>query len=208
MRGSVLVIALVVGIAAAACGGGSNDDAVNTESTTTTAPTTVPPTTAAPVTAPPTSPPTAPPVTQPHVTTCQVENLSAQFGQVDSGAGQRNVSLTFTNSGSIACTMYGYIGLQLRGPGNSVVPTTVFRDPSQPKTLVTIQPGAQAFTTLHWTVVPSGSEPQMGPCEPEAQQIQITSPNESNSLFQPWTFGVVCGGGKIGTLPMKNGAGT
>jgi uncharacterized protein DUF4232 len=206
MRRSVVAIALTLGVAAAACGGGDDSSSVNTDASTTTsvAPTTLAPTTLPPTTAPPV---TAPPVTQPHVTTCQVENLNAQFGQVDSGAGQRHVSITFTNSGQIACTMFGYIGLQLRGPGNSVVPTNVFRDPSQPKTLVTIQPGAQAFTTLQWTVVPSGSEPQMGPCEPEATQIQITSPNETESLVQPWTFGVVCGGGRIATLPMKNGAG-
>jgi Protein of unknown function (DUF4232) len=193
MRRGGVVIALAIAVAAAACGGG-DDASVTTDTTTSSSTTTT------------TSPPGPTTTTQPELTTCQVANLAAQQQQGSPGAGQRYATITFTNNGPTACTMFGYIGLQLLGPGSTKVPTSVVRDTDIPKKLVTLPPGGgQSYTTLHWGAVPSGNEPDTGPCEPTAQQILITPPNETHSLTQPWTFGVVCQQGQIDTEPVQSG---
>ena len=63
------------------------------------------------------------------------------------------------------------------------------------------------FTTIAWGAVPTGNEPQNGPCEPDPAQIAITSPNESTSLFQPWENGPVCNQGQLTVDPMRPGGG-
>jgi Protein of unknown function (DUF4232) len=202
MRRYGVVIVLALGLTAAACGGG-DDSSVATDSTTSSSTTT----STVPATTTTTSPPGPTTPTQPKPTTCQVANLAAQQVEGSPGAGQRYATITFTNNGSIACTMYGYIGLKLLGQGNTAVPTNVVRDPTIPKQLVTLAPkGGQSYTTLHWGVIPSGNEPDNGPCEPTAQQILITPPNETQSFTQPWTFGVVCQQGQISTDPVQPGA--
>jgi hypothetical protein len=112
----------------------------------------------------------------------------------------RRSTVLVTNNGPEACTMFGYIGMQLLGPGNSRIPTNVVRDPSDPKTLVTLPPGGgQAFTTIQWGVVPSGNEPQNGPCQPNPSNVPVYSPNGTGPLVQPWPNGPVCQQGQITT---------
>ena len=195
--GVVLVAAL--GVVAAACGGG-DDSSVSTDSTSTSTSTSTSSSTTTTAPGPTTT-------AAPKVTTCLVSQLAAQQAEGSPGAGQRYATITFQNNSAQACTMFGYIGLQLLGPGNTAVPTDVVRNPDVAKKLVTLAAnGGQSYTTLHWGVIPSGNEPDDGPCEPTAQQIQITPPNATQSLFQPWTFGVVCQQGQIDTDPVQAGA--
>jgi hypothetical protein len=100
--------------------------------------------------------------------------------------------------------MFGYIGLQLLDGQGDAIPTDVTRDQG-PKNLVTLDPGGQAYTTLHWGVIPSGNEPDDGPCEPNPAEIEITSPNATTSLVQPWENGPVCGQGAFDTVPVVAG---
>lgn len=187
-------------VIAAACGGGdsSQSDTTTTSSSTSTSTTTS--TTGAP--APTTT-------TQPGPTTCQTTALAATISEPDAGAGQRQSTLVFTNNGPVPCTMFGYIGMQLLGPGNQQIPTNVVRDPSIAKTLVTLDPGGgQAFTTLQWGVIASGNEPQDETgCQPDPSQVALTPPNEGDSLFQPWPNGPVCNGGRFTIDPMQPGSG-
>jgi hypothetical protein len=131
--------------------------------------------------------------------------LAATISEPDAGAGQRNAFLTFTNNGSAPCTMLGYIGLQLLDAQGDEIPTDVVREPG-PRNLVTLNPGGQAYTTLQWGVIASGNEPDDGPCEPNPSQIEITSPNATTSLVQPWGNGPVCAQGEINTVPVVAGA--
>lgn len=193
-------LVLVLGTVLAVGGG---DD--STGSTTTTSSSTT--TTAVP-NSPTTSPPPATTTTAKPDITCQVGQLAAQIGQPDSGAGQRYSKLVLTNNSNKDCTMFGFPGLQLIGMGNVTIPTNVVRNQNKPKVLVTLQAGGgQAFTTLHWGVNPGQGEPQMGPCELDPQQIQLTPPNAFSSLTQPWSFGPVCEQGMIDVDPMAPGSG-
>lgn len=188
--GLVMAVLAITALGAACDGGGDSESTTTTSSTSTssTSSTSVSTTTTA----------AGPP-------TCATSQLAATISEPDAGAGQRNAYLTFTNNGSSPCTMIGYVGLQLLDAQGDDVPTDVVRDPG-PKDLVTIAPGAQAYTTLHWGAIASGNEPDDGPCEPNPAQIEITSPNETTSLVQPWTNGPVCGQGEIDTVPVVAGA--
>lgn len=202
MRRGLIVLVSAIAVVAAACGGddSSQSDTTTTSSSSSTSTSTSTSTTGAP--APTTT-------TQPGPTTCQTTALAATIGNLDAGAGQRHATLVFTNNGPVPCTMFGYIGMQLLGPGNQKLPTNVVRDPSIPKSLVTLNPGGgQAFTTLQWTVIASGNEPQDETgCQPNPSQVALTPPNESDSLFQPWPNGPVCNGGQFRTDPMQPGGG-
>jgi hypothetical protein len=192
----VLVLGTVLAV-------GSGDDSTDSTTTTTSSSTT----TTVPNTSTSTPPPPVTTTTKPDIT-CQVSQLAANLGQPDAGAGQRYSKLVFTNNSNKDCTMFGFPGLQLVGMGNVTIPTNVVRNDNKPKVLVTLQAGGgQAYTTLHWGVMPGPGEPQNGPCEPEPQQVQLTSPNAFGSLTQPWTFGPVCEQGTIDVDPMAPGTG-
>jgi hypothetical protein len=192
------VIALVTagGLVLAACGGGDDETATTTSSSSSTTSSTTTTTVAAQSTT------TAPPGPG----TCQTNQLAAAISPPDAGAGQRNSTLAFTNNSQATCTMTGYVGLQLQTSNGQDIPTNVVRTPGQ-STLVTLAPGAQAYTTLSWGVIPSGNEPQNGPCEANPAQIEITSPNATTSLVQPWPNGPVCAQGTFNTVPVAAGGG-
>ena len=128
-----------------------------------------------------------------------MSQLNAQISELSPGAGQRYASITLTNAGSKPCRMLGFPGLSLVGAPSDDIRTNT------PKVLITVPVGGSAYTTIHWTVVPSGNEPDNGPCQPTASQIKITPPNETQSLVQPWTFGEVCNGGAIDVDAMQLG---
>jgi hypothetical protein len=193
------MFALAAGVLLAACGGGGGDsaDTTTTSSSTTTSSTTS--TTAAPVTT----------TGVPAVTTCKVSQLSATLSEGDAGAGQRYANLVFTNNSTRACTMFGYIGMQLlTNNGTAMLPTDVVRNTGVTKAEITLAAGGgQAFTTLHWSVIGGVGEPQDVQCEPTPDKVQITPPNEGDFLLQPWTLGFVCEMGRIDVNPMRVGAG-
>jgi len=199
MRRAGLVIALVsvCGIVLAACDGGGDTEPTTTSSTSTS-------TTSSTTTT--TGPPASTTTTVAGPPTCQTNQLAAAIGQPDAGAGQRNSTLVFTNNGQGPCTMVGYVGLQLQTSNSQDIPTNVVRG-AGPQSLVTLQPGGQAFTTLQWGVIASGNEPDNGPCEANPAQIEITSPNATTSLVQPWSNGPVCAQGTFNTVPVAPGAG-
>jgi hypothetical protein len=188
----VVVSVTVAAIALAACGGGDSGSTTPTTRRSTT--TTTPPTTAATTS------------TAPRSDTCLVGQLSAVITNPNAGAGQRQATVVFTNTGSQPCTMFGYIGMQLLGAGGANIPTNVVRTPATP-TLVTVAPGAKSSAALQWGAIAGSGEPTNGPCEPEPSQVQITPPNETHQLLVNWTGGPVCEQGTINTKPVQLGAG-
>jgi hypothetical protein len=138
-----------------------------------------------------------------------VSQLAAELTPPDAGAGQRYSKLIFTNNGSAECSMIGYPGFQLFGAGNAALPTHVLRNTQRASLLVTLAPGGgHAYSVIHWGVIASApGDSETDPCQPDPAQIQITPPNETHSLFQPWSFGPVCGEGTLGVDPMMPGVG-
>lgn len=132
----------------------------------------------------------------PAVKRCDATALKGEVAPTDAGAGNRYGKFVVTNSSTAPCTLNGYSGFQLEN-GTGVVPTKLERkaDPG-PKALA-LAPGGKAAANLHWTVVPSGSEPVEGPCQPEPSKAAAIPPDETVPLAVPWTLGPVCSGGRI-----------
>jgi hypothetical protein len=127
---------------------------------------------------------------------CDSSVLKGQVDPTDAGAGNRYGKFVVTNSGAAPCTLNGYSGFQLEN-GSGAVPTKLERKADPGPAALTLAPGGRASANLHWGVVPSGSEPVEGPCQPEPSKASAIPPDETAPLSVPWTFGPVCSGGRI-----------
>lgn len=128
---------------------------------------------------------------------CHTSGLSASLGRPDAGAGNRYAVLSLTNTGTSPCVIFGYGGVQLLDAAGKPVPTRQVRDPQHKPLRVLLQPGGAADSTLHWSVVPSGSESTTGACQPTAAALLVTPPDETEPLKIAWNSGPVCQQGRI-----------
>jgi hypothetical protein len=128
---------------------------------------------------------------------CTSASLAGKIEPGEPGAGNRYAKFVVTNTGSAACTVNGYSGFQLVDGAGNPIPTSTDRTPDPAPALVTLAPGAAAAANLHWSAVPHQGESETGPCEPEAVNAQAIPPDETAPITFPWTYGPVCGAGKI-----------
>jgi hypothetical protein len=156
----------------------------------TSSPATSSPATSAPATAtPPTrSGPSSTGTGAPGPSRCHTSELSASLTAGEPGAGQRYATLSLTNTSHRTCTVFGYGGLQPLDAAKKQLPITLTRDTGRPATLIRLAPGASVGRTIHWTVVPSGSQP----C-PTPAYASIIPPDETSPLVIGWSLGPVCG---------------
>jgi hypothetical protein len=152
-------------------------------------------------TASPTLTPQATPSTPSGPDRCHTGDLGASLGRVDAGAGNRYAQLTLTNRSGRTCVVFGYGGVLLLDAARHPVPTKQIRNTQAAPKRVTLSPGAGAHSTLHWGVVPDGSESTMGRCEPSAAFLQIIPPDETQPLTIAWPEGPVCQHGRIDQSP-------
>jgi hypothetical protein len=180
---ATVVLAVLAGATACAGGGGG----------TTAGP-------AVPATGPATGPTTSAPATSaqgpsstgtaaPGPTRCHTSDLSASLTAGDPGAGQRYATLSLTNTSARTCTVFGYGGLQPLDGAKKQLPITLTRDTGRPAALVRLAPETSVGRTIHWTVVPSGSQP----C-PTPAYASIIPPDETSPLVIGWSLGPICGG--------------
>ena len=128
---------------------------------------------------------------------CDSTVLKGQVDPTDAGAGNRYGKFVVTNSSTAPCTLNGYSGFQLENASGGALPTKLERKADPGPKALTLAPGAKASANLHWGVVPSGSEPVEGPCQPEPSKAAAIPPDETAPLSLPWTLGPVCSGGRI-----------
>jgi hypothetical protein len=134
---------------------------------------------------------------------CHTSMLSAHVVPGQPGAGQHYAELVLTNSSGTSCRIYGFPGMQLVSSSGGNVPTAVQRQPgSEP--VVTLAPGQQASSLLHWTIVPGTGEGS--PCEPSASGLTVTPPDETSPLHTSWPGGPVCQHGQVFVTPFQPGA--
>lgn len=112
---------------------------------------------------------------------------SIKYG--DPAAGNRYAKLILTNVSDESCRIYGYGGFQLLKSDYHYRETHVARDPSVGPRLITLKPGQQASSTIHWGVVPTGIETN---CAPDPAYIMVTPPDETTNITIPWKGGPVC----------------
>lgn len=137
---------------------------------------------------PPQRPPSSTTSGTPGPTRCHTSQLSASLAAGEPGAGQRYATLSLTNTSARTCTVFGYGGLQPLDAAKKQLPITLTRDTGRHPKLIALAPGASVGRTIHWTVVPSGSQP----C-PVPAYASIIPPDETSALVIGWSLGPICG---------------
>jgi hypothetical protein len=125
--------------------------------------------------------------------------LSATLTDLGAAAGNRYATLVLTNKSGKHCTTGGWSGLQLTG-GDGTIPTRVVREGTA--RTITIVNGGRAYERLHWAVVPAGDEPDGDRCEPVPSTLKVIPPNDTEQIATGWSFGSVCGHGRIRLQPL------
>jgi Protein of unknown function (DUF4232) len=194
----LVVVGAAALVAAAGCGGDGTTigSAAPTSTATTSDPGSTPP---QPTESEPGSSGAAPTSAAPETTTsgagatstrCHTSELAASFGSGDAGAGNRYATLTLTNRSARTCTIYGYGGLQPLDSAKKQLSVTLVRDPGHAPKLVRLAPGAGVGRTIHWGVVPSGTQTSC----PTPAYASIIPPDETDPLVVAWKLGPICGG--------------
>src|ERR1700677_1324915 len=112
---------------------------------------------------------------------CSTANLSVwlDLSRSSGAAGTIAYPLDFTNTGSRACTLYGYPGVSATGPGGGQIGRAAGRDPLYKAKTVTIPAGGTAHAQLLWTEI--GNFTASG-CKPAtASLIKVYPPNRKTA---------------------------
>jgi hypothetical protein len=159
---------------AAACGN-SAPSATPTKTVTVTA-TPQAPAGGSPGTAPGT--PAAPGAPAP----CPTRSLGLKLGLSQGAAGSVYQVLDFTNISSVSCTLYGYPGVSLAG-GQPVAQVGLAADenPTPPRELVTLAPGAVANSLLRIVAAQNYPASKCGPVT--TKWLQVYPPNQTTPIF-------------------------
>ena len=112
---------------------------------------------------------------------CATSLLTAALGSGNGAAGSTYYPVDFTNNSGSACGLYGYPGVSFVTAAGSQVGAAATEDPTYPRQLVTLAPGATAHATLR--VVDAVNYPA-STCHPvTVQRIRVFPPNQTTSLY-------------------------
>ena len=116
---------------------------------------------------------------------CQSSALKVTIGNRGAAAGTAYYAIDFTNVSATACTLYGYPGVSFTGETYSVqVGPAATRNPSSPKVLVTLAPGAVASAQIS---VVDALNFSPGPCGlTTVSGILIYPPNLTTAVGLPF----------------------
>jgi hypothetical protein len=115
----------------------------------------------------------------------------------DQGAGNVVGTFALTSTLDVSCTLFGYIGAELRDSADNPLPTVVVRGggrfTSEPgPMLITVPAHGSAHFLVHWTQIPVGDE---NTC-PVAASLAVIVPDDYVPLNVPVTLRP-CGGGRL-----------
>jgi Protein of unknown function (DUF4232) len=114
---------------------------------------------------------------------CPTRDLGAHVGLSQGTTGSVYQVIYFTNLGTTPCTLFGYPGVALAGgsPQVNQVGAAATRSTATAATLVTIDPGQSASTTLR--IIEAENYPT-GECNPTATTfLQIYPPNQTTPIY-------------------------
>jgi hypothetical protein len=116
---------------------------------------------------------------------CLTSNLRITLGNGGAGAGTDFTILDFTNSGTSACTLFGFPGVSLINSSGAQIGAAATRNPSKAATVITLAPGAKANATLG---VANAENYPASACKPTAAaQLKVFPPNQTQALELPFT---------------------
>ena len=169
-----------------------------------------------PTTTPPaTSPPSTTTSAQAGSTPCISAQLAVELGQSGGAAGSVGVVVSFKNTSSAACSLYGYPGLQMLDSAGHPIATEVIRGtsttvPSVPEDAVQVAPGAEASFNLGF---PDATGYGSASC-PTSTNVEFTPPNAVQPITIPWQIQPYGGStiaqlqcGQITVSPVYSGSG-
>ncbi|MGP4092296.1 DUF4232 domain-containing protein [Streptomyces sp. KR55] len=133
--------------------------------------------------------PSATPV--PATSRCHSSELRASIGPDHPGAGQENFAVILTNGSHRTCTVYGFPGVAfVNSTGEAVTPDPE-RTTGQEERIVTLAPGASAWSALAFT-----NPALTGVTTVTPAAVLVTPPDETTSIRVRWTGGKVSNTGK------------
>lgn len=147
----------------------------------------------------------APPTSASGPGRCQPASLKGTFSIAPGGssAGHVGAQLTLTNSGTAACHLAGYVGMQLLDSSGGSLPTNVVRVPGTVADVL-LAPGASAIAIAQFSAtVPGQGDSQTGSCQPVAKNTEITPPDDTTFLVVPGPNSPVCQRGTIDIQPLQ-----
>ena len=137
-----------------------------------------------------------------------MENLKGSFSVIpgSASAGHVEARVVLTNSSSVACRAFGYVGMQLLSASGGPLPTNVVRQPGTTQT-ITLSPGQSASAVAQFSPDIAGQgDSTTGNCQPVAQSSEITPPNDTRFFVVQGPGQPVCERGTIDLRPLQPGA--
>jgi hypothetical protein len=112
---------------------------------------------------------------------CATSALKIAQGSPNGYAGGVDVTISFTNTSSAACTLYGYPGVSLVSSSQAQIGLSAKRVTSVPVTLVTLAAGATASASVQ---IADALNYPASTCVPvKAAYLRIFPPNQTASVF-------------------------
>ena len=157
-------------------------------------------TTSSPSTVPSTSTSTSTTSTEKVAPPCASDLLTAALTPTGGGLGSATFQLRVQNTGAEACTVRGYLALQLRDAAQGALPTNVipttsgFKDASanHAPSLVTLAVGATALSDGVYPTVPAGSERTCAIASSMSLTVpQTTTPLSVTTTISPCARGLI-----------------
>jgi hypothetical protein len=113
---------------------------------------------------------------------CPTRSLGLKLGLSQGAAGSVYQVLDFTNISGTTCTLYGYPGVSLAG-GQPIaqVGLAADRNPTPPRELVTLAPGAVANSLLRIVDALNYPASKCGPVT--TKWLQVYPPNQTTPIF-------------------------
>ena len=141
---------------------------------------------ATPVSSPSATPATSAPATTPTVAgpaPCPTRYLGVKAGLSQGTAGSIYQVIDFTNISNVSCTLYGYPGISFASTGSSggQIGLAAKENPTPPRELVTLAPGATANALLR--IVAAGNFPPATCGMVTAHWLVIYPPNQTTPVY-------------------------
>ena len=164
----LLVVALAVGLAACSSGSSSSSTTASSSTTPTTSSTTT--------TTKGSGGSTTTSSTAAGTASCRTSSLALSFGSPNGSAGAIHYTLTFQNTGSTPCTLFGYPGVSFLSASGTQIGEPAQREGGTPTT-VTVAAGASAYASVAVT------DPGIPPCSGSgtAAQVKVYPPGETHA---------------------------
>jgi hypothetical protein len=145
---------------------------------------------ATPVSSPSATPVTSAPATTPAVAgpaPCPTRYLGVKAGLSQGTAGSIYQVIDFTNISNVSCTLYGYPGISFASTGSSggQIGLSAKENPTPPRELVTLAPGATANALLR--IVDAGNFPPATCGMVTAHWLSIYPPNQTTPVYLKYT---------------------